>query len=443
MADEYGSPLPPPLAPVQAAGVSAAGAPVAMPGDASGIPLAVQMGAIQNRMGSMQPSLPPPQQQAAAPKKRSALRNILIGVLDSIALSQGFPTSRDYERRELQDSMAQQRLDIEQQNADTQAWYRGELQRQRVDAEQRKVPVPLGEGNPLVKLGGLPPDTQMSMDDQAEAMKEIVKVKVSGRDVLVVETINAQGRPVRKVVPKTEGAEYPMAPESSDESVQEKAIRIRQQQIVSPSSVSAEDKAFLQAHAETLRANKQAVNIINRGSQDNLSPQQMTKVQSLASQFDSNPVVKAYNEQVSSFNSIKSIIESGLGGPGDLAVVFQFMKGLDPTSVVRESEQEAAMASGNIFAGAYARFNGYFKPGGGKLPDQVKKDFLEIVRIRMGASQQQVKRMHQDFGRRIGLITGKPSGSDYLTDYSTLYGNSAGEAPAAPSGSKLKTFRPH
>ena len=70
------------------------------------------------------------------------------------------------------------------------------------------------------------------------------------------------------------------------------------------------------------------------------------------------------------------LIDSGVGGPGDLMLVFEFMKALDPTSVVRESEYESAAKSGNIFAGAYARFNGYLKEKGGFLPENVKKSFL-------------------------------------------------------------------
>ena len=154
MADEYGSPLPPPLAPTQAVGASATGAPVAMPGDASGIPIAVQMDAIRNRMGSMQPSLPPPPPQAAAaaPKKRSALRNILIGVLDSIALSQGFPTSRDYEERDRRMDMQERKTAVDEQEAS--------MRKQQLDAAMRKI----AEDNkiisvdPLLKFAGFSQD---------------------------------------------------------------------------------------------------------------------------------------------------------------------------------------------------------------------------------------------------------------------------------------------
>ncbi len=50
---------------------------------------------------------------------------------------------------------------------------------------------------------------------------------------------------------------------------------------------------------------------------------------------------------------------------------------------MRESEYDSAAKSGNIFSGAFARFNGYFKEGGGFLPDTVKQDFLSILNSKL------------------------------------------------------------
>jgi hypothetical protein len=99
----------------------------------------------------------------------------------------------------------------------------------------------------------------------------------------------------------------------------------------------------------------------------------------LFGQFRGEPIVKDYNTVLSQKLSVDNILAGKLGGPGDLAIVYEFMKGLDPTSVVRETEYEAAAKSGNIFAGALARYNGYLNPNGGFLPDNVKKSFQSIV----------------------------------------------------------------
>lgn len=109
------------------------------------------------------------------------------------------------------------------------------------------------------------------------------------------------------------------------------------------------------------------------------------------SQFETNQIVKDFNTILNKQITVSNIIEAGVGGPGDLAIVFEFMKALDPNSVVRETEYDNAAKSGNIFRGMFAKFNGYLKEEGGFLPDQVKQSFKELVGIKYDASFQQYK----------------------------------------------------
>jgi hypothetical protein len=93
------------------------------------------------------------------------------------------------------------------------------------------------------------------------------------------------------------------------------------------------------------------------------------------------------------------------------------MKGLDPTSVVRESEYATAAKSGNIFAGWAAKFNGYLKPEGGFLPENVRQEFMALLRKKLAASQQQVNNLRTEQAKKIDKWTGKTDGLDYLTDF--------------------------
>ncbi len=102
-------------------------------------------------------------------------------------------------------------------------------------------------------------------------------------------------------------------------------------------------------------------------------------------QFNSNQVVKDYATISTKADSVKQILASGVGGPGDLSIVYEFMKALDPNSVVRETEFAAAAKSGNIFAGSLAKYNGYLKDKGGFLPDSVKQGFLSIINSKLQA----------------------------------------------------------
>lgn len=175
-----------------------------------------------------------------------------------------------------------------------------------------------------------------------------------------------------------------------------------------------------------VEAQRKRMEASRAANEEGLSPSQQSRIQVMASQFDNYQPVKDYNVAANKAEGMRQIINAGLGGPADLAFVFDFMKGLDPNSVVRESEYATAAKSGNLFKGALAKFNGYFNEHGGFLPEQVRKDFLAIVDKKLEVSAKQVKGLYNDRARRIEEITGKPgTGKKYLTDYTEIMGSGA------------------
>lgn len=157
-------------------------------------------------------------------------------------------------------------------------------------------------------------------------------------------------------------------------------------------------------------------------AESGLTPAQINStVNSIASAFDNEPIVKTYNETINKARTVEQIINSGVGGPGDLALVFEFMKGLDPTSVVRESEYASASKSGNIFSGVMAQFNGYLKPEGGFLPDKVKQAFNSILQSKLDTVTQQYQNLKSEYQRQIDdAYSGKPR---QITSYETNFGS--------------------
>lgn len=126
----------------------------------------------------------------------------------------------------------------------------------------------------------------------------------------------------------------------------------------------------------------------------------------LMTQFRGEQIVKDYNDILGQKGTIDAYIQNGVGGPADLALVFSFMKGLDPTSVVRESEYETAAKSGNIFQGVFAKFNGYFKAKGGFLPANVRQEFQNLVNQKLAVKQKQydnVKSQYESIANRQQL----------------------------------------
>lgn len=162
----------------------------------------------------------------------------------------------------------------------------------------------------------------------------------------------------------------------------------------------------------------------NDSGESGLSASQLAKVTTIAQQHDTNEIVKNYSTIQNKSGSMERILGSGVGGPGDLALVFEFMKALDPTSVVRETEYATAAKSGNIFAGVFSRFNGYLKEEGGFLPPSVQKAFISIMKTKLDIAKKQYDNYHSEQARKINHLTGDVDGEDYLTNYAGVeFGN--------------------
>lgn len=158
-------------------------------------------------------------------------------------------------------------------------------------------------------------------------------------------------------------------------------------------------------------------------------------VQVYVNRFETLPVVKDFVTVQNKLQSMESILKSGEGGPGDVSAVYEFMKALDPTSVVRESEYATAAASGNIFTGTFAKLNSLFNPKGGKLSEQVRQSFLSIIRQKYEVASQQYNNVYREYQRKIDSLSGiDGTGELFLTDYGSSFTENPQRQPAS-SGS--------
>lgn len=140
---------------------------------------------------------------------------------------------------------------------------------------------------------------------------------------------------------------------------------------------------------ETLTTNKKKTGTTPGQTTDN--------ERALLSLFRQEKIVQNFNENLNKKLSVQGILDLGVGGPGDLAIVYEFMKALDPTSVVRETEYDTAAKSGNIFAGAFARYNGYLKEDGGILPEAVKRSFMSIINAKFAVAERQYQNVVKEY----------------------------------------------
>jgi hypothetical protein len=149
-----------------------------------------------------------------------------------------------------------------------------------------------------------------------------------------------------------------------------------------------------------------------------ISSEQMETANALNKDFESQPVVKEYNEALAARGAADAVLEAGVQGVEDTMLIYNFMKSVDPRSVVREAEYDMAlMKSGNIFQGTYAKFNGLFKEGGGQLSPEARNAFKAAMNGAWDMKNKQYYNVKSEYTKRINNTIGVANGADYLTAY--------------------------
>ncbi|MBB6424936.1 hypothetical protein [Sphingopyxis sp. JAI128] len=91
----------------------------------------------------------------------------------------------------------------------------------------------------------------------------------------------------------------------------------------------------------------------------------------LRSDYNALPTVKEYRVAV---QSLAAALKRGEDGSGDTALIYDYVKALDPTSVVREAEVGMAASGASTVEAAAAKLKKEFGiEGGGNLPPEVRK----------------------------------------------------------------------
>jgi len=89
---------------------------------------------------------------------------------------------------------------------------------------------------------------------------------------------------------------------------------------------------------------------------------------------------KPFKESMLAFEKISAnALSKRPSGATDIAMIFNFMKSLDPESVVRGQEYEAAAGAGSLIRSLGVRYNRLLRGEDEKLPDQVRKDFYQTA----------------------------------------------------------------
>jgi hypothetical protein len=157
------------------------------------------------------------------------------------------------------------------------------------------------------------------------------------------------------------------------------------------------------------------------------------KVQSARKEFTALPQVKSFADQTTAYGRVMSSI-SDPSPAGDLALIFNYMKVLDPGSVVREGEFATAQNAGSVDDRTRGLYNRIMS--GERLSERQRADFADRATRLYGGAEQQYKSIAEQYGN-FARSAGLPP-EQVIPDYGFVGGRyqtpSIYQMPPAPPG---------
>ena len=143
--------------------------------------------------------------------------------------------------------------------------------------------------------------------------------------------------------------------------------------------------------------------IIAGGTPSDISKEAWEKSKSVRGEFVAIPAVKSFSEQAQAFGRIVASAEDP-SPAGDLALIFNFMKVLDPGSTVREGEFANAQNAGGIDDKVRGLYNQIIN--GKRLSEVQRSDFVGRAQRLYGNAEQgyaQTEKFYKGVAERAGL----------------------------------------
>lgn len=143
--------------------------------------------------------------------------------------------------------------------------------------------------------------------------------------------------------------------------------------------------------------------IIAGGKPSDVGQGDWDKAKSVRGEFVSIPAVKAFSEQAQAFGRIVASAENP-SPAGDLALIFNFMKVLDPGSTVREGEFANAQNAGAIDDRVRSLYNQIV--AGTRLSEDQRADFVSRAARLYGNAEQgymKTENFYRGVAKRAGL----------------------------------------
>lgn len=200
-----------------------------------------------------------------------------------------------------------------------------------------------------------------------------------------------------------------------------------------------------QAEAAKIEAQAKVQAAVQRGG---LNEDQAKMSMDLFDKLNASQPVKQFGALQSQYSALENLIlnKDRLEGPGDISMVFTFMKSLDPNSVVRESEFQVAARAGGLperFVNEYNKLK-----DGSFLTDEMRQNFLSAARQAANSYVQSAnieRGKYVEQGARFGLPEEYSGGKPFVLKAKTYASEeeaiAAGESGALRAGEEFFIFR--
>lgn len=153
------------------------------------------------------------------------------------------------------------------------------------------------------------------------------------------------------------------------------------------------------------------------GGDGGLSPAQINStVNSIASSFDNEPIVKNFNTANEAYQTLQTIGVNTNSPADDIAFIYAFAKIMDPNSVVREGEYNTVQKYAQTWADNFGFTAKRIFSNTNFLTPDAKQKMLNALSPKINTLQNQYTQVRSEYQRQIDdAMQGKPR---TITDYS-------------------------
>ena len=154
-------------------------------------------------------------------------------------------------------------------------------------------------------------------------------------------------------------------------------------------------------------------------------------VNQIAGAFDSEQIVKDFNQINSGYQTIKSIGTATTSPADDITFIYSFAKIMDPNSVVREGEYATIQKYAQTWADNFGFTAKRIFSNTNFLSQDAKEKMLSSVRAKLNTATAQYTNLYSEYQRQINdALTGKPR---TIQEYSKAF--------LQPSSSNIENLR--